>query len=48
VLEAKISRTKPDRGSILHRWEVFNQDDRLVMTLEGYGILSRRQHGPAT
>ena len=48
VLEAKISRTKPDRGSILHGWEVFNQDNRLVMTMEGYGIFSRRQHGPAT
>ena len=44
VLEAKISRTKPDRASILHRWEVVNQDDRLVMTMNGYDIFSRRQH----
>ena len=42
VIEAKISRTKPDRGSVQHRWEVYNQDDRLVMTMDGYGILSRR------
>lgn len=47
VLEAKISRSKPDRGSVLHRWEVFNQDGELVMTMEGWGIVARRQHAPA-
>ncbi len=44
VIEAKISRSKPDRGSVLHRWEVFNQKDELVMTMEGWGIFARRQH----
>jgi len=44
VLEAKISRTKPDRGSILHRWEVYNQRGELVMTMDGYGIVGRRPH----
>jgi acyl dehydratase len=47
VLEAKISRSKPDRGSVTHRWEVFNQDGEMVMSLEGVGILARRQHGTA-
>jgi acyl dehydratase len=42
VLESKISRSKPDRGNILHRWEVFNQDGELVMTMEGWGIVGRR------
>ena len=42
VLESKISRTKPDRGTILHRWEVFNQSGELVMTMDGYGIVGRR------
>jgi len=45
VIEAKISRSKPDRGSVLHRWEVFNQKDELVMTMEGWGIFARRQPG---
>jgi acyl dehydratase len=45
VLEAKISRSKPDRGSVLHRWEVFNQDGEMVMSLDGVGIFARRQHG---
>lgn len=42
VLEATISRSKPDRGTVLHRWEVFNQKDELVMSMEGYGMFSRR------
>lgn len=46
VIEAKISRSKPDRGSVLHRWEVFNQKDELVMTMEGWGIFARRQPAP--
>ena len=42
VLEAKPSRSKPDRGTVLHRWEVFNQRGESVMTMEGYGMFSRR------
>ena len=42
VLEAKISRSKPDRGTVLHRWEVFNQHGEMVMHMEGYGMFSRR------
>ena len=47
VIEARISRSKPDRGTIENRWEVFNQAGELVMTMEIQGILCRRQHGPA-
>lgn len=43
VLEAKASRSKPDRGTVLHRWEVFNEHDELVMTMEGYGMFARRR-----
>ncbi len=46
VLEAKISRSKPDRGSVLNRWDVYNQDGALVMTMEGWGILGRRPRSP--
>jgi acyl dehydratase len=42
VLEAKPSISKPDRGTVLHRWEVFSQNDELVMRMEGYGMFKRR------
>jgi len=42
VLEAKPSRSKPDRGTVLHRWEVFNQHGELVMHMQGYGMFARR------
>jgi acyl dehydratase len=42
VIESKPSRSKPDRGTVLHRWEVFNQRGEPVMTMEGYGMFSRR------
>lgn len=42
VLEARPSASKPDRGTVLHRWEVFNQKDELVLTMEGYGMFRRR------
>jgi acyl dehydratase len=47
VLEAKPSTSKPDRGTVLHRWEVFNQNDELVMRMEGYGMFRRRDAGAA-
>jgi acyl dehydratase len=42
VLEAKISRSKSDRGTVLHRWEVYNQHGDMVMHMEGYGMYARR------
>jgi len=45
VLESKPSTSKPDRGTVLHRWEVFNQKDELVLTMEGYGMFRRRAAG---
>jgi acyl dehydratase len=42
VLEAKLSRSKPDRGTVLHRWEVYNQHGDMVMHMEGYGMYARR------
>lgn len=45
VLETRPSRSKPDRGTIKSRWEVLNQNDEMVMTMEGYGMYRRR--GPA-
>jgi acyl dehydratase len=42
VLEATPSRSKPDRGTVLHRWEVFNQHDEVVMKMQGYGMFLKR------
>ena len=42
VLEAKPSMSKPDRGTVLHRWEVLNQKDEIVLSMEGYGMFRRR------
>jgi len=42
VLEAKPSASKPDRGTVLHRWEILNQKDEVVMNMEGYGMFRRR------
>lgn len=42
VLEAKPSRSKPDRGTVLHLWEMFNQHGDMVMRMEGYGMFLRR------
>ena len=42
VLEARPSTSKPDRGVVLHRWELFNQGDELVLRMEGYGMFRRR------
>jgi len=40
VLETKPSTSKPDRGSVLHRWEVFNQAGEPVLRMEGIGCSS--------
>lgn len=41
VLDAKASQSKPDRGIVRSLWEMFNQRDELVMTLEGMGMYRR-------
>jgi acyl dehydratase len=42
VIEARPSASKPDRGTVLHRWEVLNQKDEIVLRMEGYGMFRRR------
>jgi len=42
VLEARASKSKPEVGIVKSRWEVYNQDDELVMTMEGYGMFAVR------
>jgi acyl dehydratase len=43
VLEARPSRSKPDRGLIRTRCEVSNQDDVVVMTCTVMNLVKRRQ-----
>ncbi len=45
VTEARASTSKPDRGFIKSKWEVFNQSNELVMTMEGMGMYRRRDSG---
>lgn len=42
VMESRPSRSRPDQGSALSRWEVFNQKDELVMHMTGWGMFKRR------
>lgn len=48
IVEARPSSSKPDRGTIKSKWEVFNQRDELVMTMEGMGMYRRRNAEAAT
>jgi acyl dehydratase len=42
VLEANVSRSKPDRGAVRTLIEVLNQDDELVMSCKAINLLRRR------
>ncbi len=42
IMETRASASKPDRGLIKSNWEVFNQNDELVMTMVGVGMYRRR------
>lgn len=45
VLETRPSASRPNMGMVKSRWEVYNQNDELVMTMEGYGMFERRAPG---
>ena len=47
VVDTRASASRPDMGIVKSRWEVFNQNDELVMTMEGYGMFARRSPGKA-
>ena len=42
VLELKASRSRPLIGLVRSGWEVLNQHDEVVMTMEGWGMFGRR------
>ncbi|MEO6023543.1 MAG: MaoC family dehydratase [Burkholderiales bacterium] len=41
-LESRPSSSKPDVGILKTRWEVFNQRNEMVMSMEGVGLFKRR------
>jgi acyl dehydratase len=45
VVESRASNSRPEMGIVKSAWEVFNQRDELVMTMEGYGLFERRNPG---
>lgn len=45
VTETRASASKPDRGVVKSRWDMYNQNDELVMTLESLGMYPRRPGG---
>ena len=43
VQETKASRSRPQIGLVRSSWEVLNQADEIVMTMEGWGMFGRRE-----
>ena len=46
VLEARPMASKPHVGLVRSRWDVRNQDDDPVLTMEGWGMFRRRDVAP--
>jgi acyl dehydratase len=42
TIEEARPTSKPDRGLVLTRWDVFNQRDEHVMMMRGYGLFGRK------
>ena len=40
--EVRPSQSKPDRGIVRTGWEMLNQCDQVVLTMEGMGMFGRR------
>lgn len=43
VLESRLSASKPTIGLVRSQWQMFNQDNECVMSMEGYSMIRRRQ-----
>lgn len=42
VMEQRPSRSRPEQGSVLSRWEVLNQNGEQVMHMTGWGMFKKR------
>ena len=47
VLESRPLASRPGVGMIRSRWEVMNQRDEAVLTMEGFGMFRQRGAAPA-
>jgi acyl dehydratase len=47
VLDTRVSQSRPQIGLVRSSWEVFNQLDEMVMSMEGWGMFARRQAQPS-
>jgi acyl dehydratase len=45
VVESRRSQSKPDRGMLRFAWELVNQDNTPVMTMNGWGMYKTRGNG---
>lgn len=45
TIEEARPTSKPDRGLVLTRWDVYNQRDEQVMMMRGYSLFGRRPAG---
>ena len=45
VLESRASSSKPDIGIVKSRWEMFNQHNEMVMSMDGISMFKRRTPG---
>lgn len=45
TIESRVSKSRPRMGIVKFFWEVINQNDELVMSMEGYGLFARRSSG---
>ena len=48
ILEARPSRSKPDRGIVRVRVEAINQTDNLVLSMTGVSLVGRRRESSAS
>lgn len=46
VLESRPLASRRDVGILRSRWEVMNQDEETVLTMEGHGMFRRREPAP--
>ncbi|MDB5581114.1 MAG: MaoC-like protein [Bradyrhizobium sp.] len=47
TIEESRPTSKPDRGLVLTRWDMYNQKDEHVLMMRGYGLFGRRPIGGA-
>ncbi len=47
VLDARPMRSKPDLGLVQSHWELFNQDDAVVLSMKGWAMFRRRAYAVA-